>query len=127
MSRYSNPRHISKFFIIIICVLVINHFGGRRGKYVYAQFTILDQNPIILLMSSKSSKEPTRDNVMGLPAFTRHPSFLSSLPLCSTYPTGLSAYEGRNQVVSPQYQTQGMAPNSSSAKGMDGFLKMNMC
>ena len=126
LSHYSNPWHISEFSIITICVLVINHFGGRRGKYVYAQSTILNQNPITLLMPSQSSKEPVRGSIMGLPAFTWHPSFLSSLPLCSTYPTGLSACEGRNQVLSPQFQAQGMAPNSSSAKGMDGFLKMNM-
>lgn len=127
VSHYSNLGPSFKVFIITICFLVIsNHFPGRRGKYVYAQFTILNQNPIILLMPRKSSKRSSSKIASRVSCFHLAPLF-PLLSLCSTYPTELSACEGRNQVLSPQFQAQGMAPSSSSAKGMEGFLKMNMC
>ena len=76
-SHYSNPWHISKFFIIIICVLVINHFGGRRGKYVYAQFIILNQNPIILLMPISHPRSPSE--IASWVSLLSHGTPLSSL------------------------------------------------
>lgn len=88
---------------------------------MYARFTVLNQNPTILLTSSKSSKEPIGDSIMGLPSFILHPSFPSSLPLGSTCPTRLSASGGRNYVLFSQCQAQGMASSSCSAKGRDGF------